>query len=67
MRPHLNYCDPFWSPKFKKCRELLERVQWRTTKMTRGLENLPYDERLRELGQFNLEKTKEILSTFRNT
>jgi len=58
VRALLDSYIQLWSPQHEKDMELLEPVQQRTIKMMRGLEHLCYEERLRELGLFSLEKRR---------
>ena len=49
IRPHLEYANPVWSPRYKKDISNIENVQKRATKLIPTLRELPYKERLKAL------------------
>jgi len=43
VRPHLEFCTPVWSSRYKKDKILLERVQRRFTRMIPELKYMEYE------------------------
>lgn len=49
VRPHVEYAVPAWSPYLRKDIEAIESVQRRATRIIKGLEDLSYENRLRQI------------------
>jgi len=66
LSPHLEYCVQFWALQLKKDRKLLERLQWRATKIIRDLEHPSYEERVRDLGLLGQRRSlrEDLIKTY---
>lgn len=60
VRPHLEFSSSVWSPWNSGDIECLENVQKKAIKMVSGLRSQDYDERLKELGLWRLEKRRRL-------
>ena len=60
VRPHLEFATSVWSPWNKADIDIIENVQKQAVKMISGLQAHSYEERLKELNLWTLEKRREM-------
>ncbi len=58
VRPILEYGQQASSPYLQRDIALMERIQRLATRMVKGIRELPYEERLRRLNLFSLERRR---------
>jgi hypothetical protein len=55
VRPHLEYGNSIWHPRFRRDKVEVEKIQRRATKLVPNLKHLPYENRIRVLSLPSLE------------
>ncbi len=60
MRPHLEYAMEANAPTLRADINQLQRVQRLATRLVTGLLHVPYEERLRQLNLFSLERRRPV-------
>jgi hypothetical protein len=58
VRPHLEYCVQAWSPNLEKDKKKLEAVQRLATRSVKGMKGKSYEDRLRHLNLFSLDRRR---------
>lgn len=67
IRPHLDFSVQFYVLHFNNNSEKLEQVERRTMRISRRLETISFEERLQDLGMFNLKKREQYDSSLQIT
>ena len=68
VRPHLEYANVIWAPKFKRQSAAIERVQRRATRLLPEVRELTYESRMRYLNLPSLKYRRfrgDLLQTFK--